>query len=421
MKYPSLLVFLMFGLTAPKLHADDAVDLKSIHKILILGDSITHHGPAPQLGWAGDWGMAATAADKDYVHQFLAKLNDARGAGTPAPDVWIFAEGGGKVTDKVPFTGKISAYQADLALIQLGENDHQALTLESFQQPYEQLIAAIQAGNPKARILCAGVWGVYPKGSDLTKDNMIRAACQKCGATYADLGAAFVDPANRAGSENLYTNVALNWHPSDGGMAAYANAFWQALTGTSSASVAEVAAAPASPETVPTPPAPAPPAPPPAPPSPPVAAGETAYEADETWSDPPALKWLPGPPPVVQVDGKNAAKVTSDGKQDAKFTTILIPAEFAGHEVTVHARVKADSISQLPNSWNGVKVQFRVEDAEGKLNYPDVRFPAGSFDWKDVNWTVRIPENTVSLYFVIGLEKVSGTAWFDTIQITTGK
>jgi lysophospholipase L1-like esterase len=227
MKY--LLVFLLLGFAVAPLQAQAPADLKSFHRILIVGDSITHSVPGPAIGWTGDWGMGATAQDKDYVHLFLAKLAAAQGPGAPAPDVWICAQGGGKITDKLPLADKIAAFHADLALIQLGENDAKNVTVEGFQKPYEKLLTAIRAGNPNARILCVGVWGIWPTG-DQTKDVMIRAACAKYGATYADLGAAYTDPANRTLSEHRYTNTAVNWHPSDAGMIAYANAFWQALS-----------------------------------------------------------------------------------------------------------------------------------------------------------------------------------------------
>ena len=37
-------------------------------RVLFVGNSITLHSPRPQIGWTSNWGMAASARDKDYVH-----------------------------------------------------------------------------------------------------------------------------------------------------------------------------------------------------------------------------------------------------------------------------------------------------------------------------------------------------------------
>ena len=343
--------------------------------------------------------MAASAADKDYVHLFLAQLAAAQREAVlirasiapapgatpapmppplPAPEVWIFNEGGGKVTDKLQFTGTISAFKADLALIQLGENDKKDITVDGFQKPYEALMAAIRAGNPGAVILCSGVWGIWP-GGDQTKNNLIRAACQKYGAAYAD-------PANRALSESRFTNAGVNWHPGDGGMGAYAEAFWRALT---------FAFAPVVPR----------------PPGKPV-------EVDERWGNPPALKWTPVPP-VVQDEGHNAAKVTSQGTEGALFWAPLSAGQFGGREVTIRTRVRADSISAKPQPGNGVKLMLRIRNSDGNSEYPQFKLPVGTFPWTDVVWKVRVPGNAVDLGFAIGLEDVSGTVWYDAIHFST--
>lgn len=43
-------------------------------RILFLGNSITRHGPRPSIGWTNDCGMAASSAEKDYVHVLAGKI-----------------------------------------------------------------------------------------------------------------------------------------------------------------------------------------------------------------------------------------------------------------------------------------------------------------------------------------------------------
>ena len=43
-------------------------------KILFVGNSITKHAPKADIGWYNDCGMAASSADKDYVHLLVKKL-----------------------------------------------------------------------------------------------------------------------------------------------------------------------------------------------------------------------------------------------------------------------------------------------------------------------------------------------------------
>jgi lysophospholipase L1-like esterase len=405
MKYLPLLTVFLLGFAPAQLRADP-IDLKSIHKILFLGDSITHHAPAPDIGWTGDWGMAASSQDKDYVHLLLAQLALAQGAGAPAPNVWIDGEGGGKVTDYgAAVFDKISAYQADLAVVQLGENDHQTpITVDNFQKPYEEILAAVRKGNPHAIILCTGVWGLYPS-ADHTKDDMIKAACAEYGAAFADLGDAYANESNRASAQHTYSNPAVGWHPGDGGMAAYEATLWQTLLNAAAS---------------------------PPPVNAPAGAGASApaaastdsgapMEIDETWTGgSPVLVWSPVPP-IVQEDGKYLAKITAPDGKGWNCGTRLELSQVAGRQLTIRTRVKADSVSTPPQNYNGIKLMLRITNSEGKIDYPSYEIPYGTFDWENIVWTVPVPTNAVSVDLVIGLEDVSGTVWYDGIQISAGK
>ena len=47
-------------------------------RVLYVGNSITLHGPRPSISWTNNWGMAATALEKDYVHLLSAKIAAAQ-------------------------------------------------------------------------------------------------------------------------------------------------------------------------------------------------------------------------------------------------------------------------------------------------------------------------------------------------------
>ena len=49
-------------------------------RILFVGNSITLHGYRPQIGWFGEWGMAASSIDKDYAHLLMKKVREKRDA-----------------------------------------------------------------------------------------------------------------------------------------------------------------------------------------------------------------------------------------------------------------------------------------------------------------------------------------------------
>ena len=47
-------------------------------RLLIVGNSITRHAPSAKLGWFGDWGMAASTKENDFVHVLEKMLEELK-------------------------------------------------------------------------------------------------------------------------------------------------------------------------------------------------------------------------------------------------------------------------------------------------------------------------------------------------------
>ena len=123
-----------------------------VGKILFLGNSITLHGPAQDIGWSGNWGMAASAAEKDYVHLLIARLKDAAG-GQPQVMVKNVADFEREFATYDVAAGLRDAidFQADVIVIAIGENVP-SLTTSEIQRDYQPLSwsCSIRCGNTAA-------------------------------------------------------------------------------------------------------------------------------------------------------------------------------------------------------------------------------------------------------------------------------
>ncbi len=351
---------------------------QKIEKVIFIGDSITQHAPnIAKLDWSGNYGMAASAEDKDYVHLFMAKLAEQQGR---EPELSVYAKGGGTLAGQLKFLDDFASANADIAVVQMGENDKLHDHGVGFRRDYGRILEALRKGNPKAQIFCFGVWS--PTRGNTEKDAIIQQLCEKYDADFVSLSAANADPANQAGTEGRFTNKGVNWHPGDKGMQAMADALWSAYTNEEVESSA-------------------------------TGDGRVAWSIKEDWSASSTNDWHP----ISPAQGGKAHVKQKTPNKSSMYHLDLPVDEIKGGYLTVKTRVKAEDVSEKPNNWNGIKIMLRVENAEGVMDYPQYHLPVGSFDWTDIDWNVYIPDNTVSLRLSIGLENVTGEIYVDTVEL----
>jgi hypothetical protein len=193
----------------------------SFHRILFLGNSLTLHPPSPSIGWTGNWGMAASAAVNDYAHVVTTRIP---GAVLEAVNISALE------TDPAQFDpasiDSSLARSPDLVVVELGDN---ATDASAFQSAYAALITHIAAGGT-ATILCTSTWWHSPP-----IDRVIRETSIAAGALYADIGALYADPVNRASAERSFQDPGIGIHPGDAGMKHIADVLLLVLTRSSRA------------------------------------------------------------------------------------------------------------------------------------------------------------------------------------------
>ena len=150
-----------------------------IYKALFIGNSITLH-PACSYWW-GAWGMAASSADKDYVHQTV------KGLQTMYPlvdyDVVGFStwERNNVRSKILPNLDTTLSKDYDLVVIQVGEN---IKSMKHFKEDYETLVSYIKNSVPTAQVVLVGdFWRMSGR------DNIKKSVAEELGLDYIDLSA----------------------------------------------------------------------------------------------------------------------------------------------------------------------------------------------------------------------------------------
>lgn len=186
--------------------------------LLVIGNSITQHGADPSIGWTGDWGMAASAEDKDFAHlsaaSFTMPLTIVGGA--PAEEDPI--ENGQAVLEQAG----AAISPRTLVVIQLGDNVLPA-NLTTFQPIYDDL--AREASQGRAFLCLSSYWNHYGPATD----QLMQESCMGHGGTWVPIGDIYTNPNNPDYmGPPQFSNPGVQMHPHDWSMAQIADRVYSA-------------------------------------------------------------------------------------------------------------------------------------------------------------------------------------------------
>ena len=184
-------------------------------RVLIYGNSIALHGRAPKIGWHGDWGMAASAREKDFAHLVVAGLEAKRGAHADFRIRNLALLERNFRTNLTHFADLASdvAYAPDYVVIVIGENV--PAIKESDVADYTQFLVRLakplaeSAKRPKV-VMRSPFW------RNSAKADCTAQAAKEVGAIYVDAGSLGDKDENMA--LGLFGHKGVARHPGDIGM-----------------------------------------------------------------------------------------------------------------------------------------------------------------------------------------------------------
>jgi len=213
-----LLLFLLPLLVSCKKHDyTPGTSILTFNNVVILGNSITFAPHNTETGWYGDWGMAATSEDLDYVH-ILTRYFRVKN-----PDVTVTVRNiGAFEVDAISYDfdtnlKDLRVLKPDLLILRIGEDVPKYADLQVFDERYTALINYFKAVNPHIIILSVGsVWGSHV-------DPLMQSH-----PPYVLLSSMINDMTNF--SFGMWTSFGIELHPCNKGMQNIAARLWDKIS-----------------------------------------------------------------------------------------------------------------------------------------------------------------------------------------------
>jgi len=193
-------------------------------RMLVIGNSIMSHGPAPDLGWFNTNGMAASAPEKDFVHLLANQLKTLYSQSTyQIQSGGSFERDFGKSTyTSDEFNATLQQFKPDLIVLRIGENvDEENAISRNYEGELRQLLAKLASyGQPVKLIATTSVW------SRALADSIMRKVVSEKGYPLVELNS-MINQSQYFASQFANPSVAV--HPNDAGMQRITDLIWEKI------------------------------------------------------------------------------------------------------------------------------------------------------------------------------------------------
>lgn len=192
-------------------------------RIMFLGNSITLHEYKPSIGWHNEWGMAASAQEKDYVHILMSRIKDV------APDAVCSVCQGGQweLHYGTPDEELLPQFQAgrdfgaDIIVMRIMENVSTENLDEDILAGKLEAFLKFLAGDKGTKILFTTAFWKHP-GDRVTQKLAKKFDCPLI--PLGDLG-----DRDEMMALGLFEHSGVAMHPGDLGMQTIADRIWAEL------------------------------------------------------------------------------------------------------------------------------------------------------------------------------------------------
>lgn len=194
-------------------------NVNKIKTVVILGNSIVKHGPKPEIGWFGDWGMAASVEDSDFVHLLIRDIHQKDPlVVVKFRSIADFERG----FDTYPLSSLDSLRNPDMVIMKISENVNDKKALEdNFISYYDKLLKYIAPKDQSVKVIVNGFW------ANQNVNRLIEEYALKNNYLFVTTTSLSKDSTNSAKGKFVHEGVAA--HPSDKGMRMIEQRIWSCI------------------------------------------------------------------------------------------------------------------------------------------------------------------------------------------------